>query len=231
MKKTILLVSALISTFTFANVDTVKRNLEKNYPDIKIDNLQPTEMKGIYSGFMSGQLVYVNDDAQHLLAGTMVRLKDKENLSKNLLIKQNSIDWNALNLNDAVKIVKGSGTRKIVVFSDPNCPYCKNLEEELKKLKDVTIYTFIVPFKPQSIIPSKQVFCEKNPAQAWTDLISKGIQPSSKATCENPIDRNLALARTIGITGTPSIIFSNGFKVSGAYPAEKIEEIFKEFGL
>ena len=231
MKKTILLVSTLISTFAFANIETVKTKLAKNHPDLKIENIQPTEMKGIYSGAMSGQIVYLNDDAQHILAGSMIRLKDQENLTKDLVVKQNSVDWNKLNLNDAVKQVKGNGKRKIAVFSDPNCPYCKQLEAELKNLNDVTIYTFIIPFKPQSVVPSKQVFCEKNPAQAWTDLISKGIQPSSKNICANPIERNLSLAKSIGITGTPTIIFSNGFKVVGAYPADKMETIFKEFGL
>jgi thiol:disulfide interchange protein DsbC len=231
MKKTILLATTLISTFAFANVETAKMNLAKNHPDLKISNIQPTEMKGIYSGSMSGQIVYLNDDAQHVLAGSMIRLKDQQNLTKNLVIKENSIDWNKLNLNDAIKVVKGNGARKIAIFSDPNCPYCKQLETELKNLNNVTIYTFIIPFKPQSVAPSKQVFCEKNPAQAWTDLISKGIQPSSKASCANPIDRNLALAKSIGITGTPSIVLSNGFKVVGAYPADKMEELFKEFGL
>jgi len=231
MKKTILLATALFSTFSFANVDTVKSNLQKNHPDLKIEKIQPTEMKGIYSGVMGGQIVYLNDDAQHLIAGTMVRLSDQKNLTKDLVIKQNTVDWNKLNLNDAVKIVKGNGKHKLAIFSDPNCPYCKNLEDELKNLNNVTIYTFIVPFKPQSVEPSKKVYCEKNPAQAWTDLIAKGIQPTTKKVCENPIDRNFAVAKEIGVTGTPSIIFENGLKVVGAYPTDKIEEIFKEFGL
>lgn len=231
MKKTILLATTLISTLSFANVDMVKTNLAKNNPNLKIENVQPTEMKGIYSGTMSGQIVYLNDDAQHVIAGSMVRLKDQKNLTKDLIVKQNTVDWKKLNLNDAIKVVKGNGQRQIAVFSDPNCPYCKKLEKELKNLNNVTIYTFILPFKPQSIAPSKQVYCEKNPAQAWTDLIDTGIQPTSQKPCSNPIDRNLALGKSLGITGTPTIIFSNGLKVTGAFSPEQIEEIFKDFGL
>ena len=226
-----MLATALLSTMTFADINTVKTNLAKNSPDVNIQNIQTTEMKGIYSGSLNGQVVYLNDDAQHIIAGSMVRLKDKQNLTKNLLVQQNSLDWKKLPLNDAIKIVKGNGKRQIAVFTDPNCPYCKQLEAELKKLNNVTIHIFVLAFKPQSVAPSKKIFCEKNPAQAWDDLITKGYEPTSQKTCENPVERNLSLARILGINGTPTIVFENGFKVSGAYPADQIEQIFKEFGL
>lgn len=232
MKKTIFfLTTALASTLTLATVDSAKMNLSKNYPDVKVEQIENTEMKGIYSGLLSGQVVYFNDDAQHLIAGSMLRLKDHKNLTQDLVVKNNTVDWNKLNLKDAIKIVKGNGKRQIAVFSDPNCPYCKKLEAELNQLDNVTIYMFILPFKPQSLAPSKQVYCEKNPAQAWTDLITRGIQPTSQKSCNNPIERNFAVAKELGINGTPSIIFSNGLKAVGALPAAQIEDIFKEFGL
>lgn len=231
MKKYMMLATALLSTMTFANVNTVKANLAKNSPNVNIQNIQNTEMKGIYSGSLNGQIVYLNEDAQHIVAGSMIRLKDQTNLTKDLLVKQNSIEWKNLPLKDAIKIVKGNGKRQIAVFTDPNCPYCKQLEDELKKLNDVTIYVFVFAIKPQSIEPSKKIYCEKNPAQAWDDLINKGIQPSTNKTCANPVESNIKLGQGLGITGTPTIIFSNGLKVSGAYPAEQIDQIFKEFGL
>lgn len=222
---------SFISTLTLANVDTVKSNLSKQHPKLKIENIQTTEMKGIYSGSMDGQVVYLNEDAQHILVGSMFRLTDQKNLTKDLMLKQNSIDWKKLPLQNAVKTVRGNGKRQIAIFSDPNCPYCKKLETELSKLNDVTIYTFIYPIKTQSVAVSKQVFCEKDPALAWSNLIAKGIQPASKQTCANPVDRNLALGKSLGLNGTPAIIFSNGFKVMGAYPAQEIEQIWKELGL
>ncbi|KGT47811.1 MULTISPECIES: DsbC family protein [Acinetobacter] len=232
LKPTLLLaMTALASSLSFADINTVKANLAKNSPDLKIENLQTTEMKGIYSGVLDGQVVYLNEDAQHLIGGSMIRLADKHNLTRDLVLKQNSIDWKKLPLQDALKTVKGTGKRQIAVFSDPNCPYCKQLESELKKLNDVTIYTFVLPLKPQSISPSKQLFCEKNPAQAWEDLIGKGIQPKSTKSCSNPIERNIALAKSLSVQGTPAVIFSNGFKLMGAYPADQIEKIWKELGL
>lgn len=222
---------SFISSLSLANVDTVKSNLTKQHPKLKIENIQITDMKGVYSGSMDGQVVYVVEDAQHILVGSMYRLSDQKNLTKDLVLKQNSIDWKKLPLQDAVKSVRGNGKRQIAIFSDPNCPYCKQLETELSKLNDVTIYTFIYPIKNQSIAVSKQVFCEKAPALAWSNLISKGIQPSSKKTCANPVERNLSLGKSLGLNGTPAIIFSNGFKVMGSHPAQEIEKMWKELGL
>ena len=222
---------SFISSLSLANVDTVKSNLSKQHPKLNIENIQATDMKGIYSGSMDGQVVYLGEDAQHILVGSMYRLSDQKNLTQDLVLKQNSIDWKKLPLQDAVKSVRGNGKRQIAIFSDPNCPYCKQLETELNKLNDVTIYTFIYPIKNQSIAVSKQVFCEKAPALAWSNLISKGIQPSSKKACANPVDRNLSLGKSLGLNGTPAIIFSNGFKVMGSHPAQEIEKMWKELGL
>ena len=216
---------------SFANVDSVKAKLLQQYPNVKINNLQSTEMQGLYSGTLDNQIVYVNEDAQHLFIGSMIRLKDQHNLTKDLVVKQNSIDFKSLPLNDAVKTVRGNGKRQLAIFSDPNCPYCKTLEGNLAKLNDVTIYTFIYPIKTQSIIPSKQVWCSSNREYAWKNLIQKGIKPMAAANCETPIERNLALGKKLGLHGTPAIIFSNGYKVMGAYPTEEIEKIWKQSGL
>lgn len=221
----------LCSAMSMADVATVSKNIKQQHPQLKLDNIQATEMKGIYSASMDGQVVYLNDDAQHILAGSMIRLKDQHNLTKDLLIQQNSVDWKKLPLQDAIKSVRGTGKRQIAIFSDPNCPYCKQLEAELKKLDNITIYTFILPLKAQSVAPSKQVYCEKNPALAWENLITKAQLPTSQTSCANPVERNMALAQRLGVNGTPAIIFSNGFKVMGAYPAAQIEQIFKEFDL
>ncbi|ANF83194.1 thiol:disulfide interchange protein [Acinetobacter sp. NCu2D-2] len=231
-KTTIMLATTLlVSSLSFANVDTVKANLVKNHTNLQIDHVQATEMKGIYSASMQGQVVYLNEDAKHIIAGSMIRLQDQHNLTRDLLIQQNSIDWKKLPLKDALKTVKGTGKRQLAIFSDPNCPYCKQLELELAKLNDVTIYTFVLPLKSQSVAPSKQLFCEKNPEQAWHDLIVKGVKPASTKACDNPIQRNIDLAKSLQLNGTPAIILSNGLKFMGAHPADQLEKMFAEFSL
>lgn len=219
-----------VSVLSLANVETLKSNLNKNYPNIQVTNIQSTEMAGLYSANLDNQIIYLDDNAEHMFIGSMVRLKDQKNLTKDLVLKQNSIDWKQLPLQDAIKTVKGNGKRQLAIFSDPNCPYCKQLEAELDKLNDVTIYTFIYALKPQSIAVSKQVWCDANPSYAWKNLLQKNVQPKAK-TCANPIDRNLELGRKLGVSGTPTLIFSNGLKMVGGRSAEDIQMIWKELGL
>ena len=218
------------SAISLANVETLKINLSRYYPNIQVSNIQATEMLGLYSASLDNQIIYLDENAQYMLVGSMVRLKDQKNLTKDLMLQQNSVDWKQLPLKDAIKTVKGTGKRQLVVFSDPNCPYCKKLEAELDKLNDATIYTFIYPLKSQSIAVSKQVWCDPNQAYAWKNLLQKNVQPKEK-TCTNPIDRNLELGKKLGIEGTPTLIFGNGLKMVGGRSAEDIRMIWKELGL
>lgn len=226
-----LLVAGVLSQWAVADATSIQNQLKSKYPTLNIENVKTTEMPGIYSATVVEQVIYTGEDAEHILVGSMIRLKDQKNLTNSLMLTQNQIDWKKLPLKDAIKSVKGTGKRQLAIFSDPNCPYCKQLEVELSKLNDVTMYTFVLPLKPQSIAPSKQLFCEKDQALAWENLIAKGIQPSTKKNCTNPIERNVQLAKTLGLNGTPAIIFSNGTKLMGAYPAQEIEKIWKELGL
>lgn len=232
MKKIILTTLALsLSAWTMADVNLAQQNLAKNYPNLAIKNIASTEMRGIYSAEIDDQIVYLNDDAEHLIAGNMLRLTDQKSLTQELIVKKNTIDWKKLPLKNAIKSVRGNGKRQLAIFSDPNCPYCQQLEVGLKKLDNVTLYTFILPLKPQSVAPSKQVYCEQDPSFAWQQLIEKGIQPKNKKSCNNPVNANLELAKQLGVEGTPAIIFSNGYRVLGAYPATEIETIWRELGL
>lgn len=232
LKKILALTLAMgLSSLSIASVETVKAKLAQQYPNVKINDLKTTEMSGLYSGTLDNQIVYVDEDAQHIFVGSMIRLKDQHNLTKDLTLQQNMVDFKKLPLNDAVKTVRGNGKRQLAIFSDPNCPYCKTLEGNLAQLNDVTIYTFIYPIKTQSIIPSKQIWCSANKEFAWKNLLQKGIKPTAAADCATPIERNLELGKRLGLNGTPAIIFSNGYKVMGAYPAEKIQQIWTQFGL
>ena len=222
---------ALCANAGFADTNSVQQKLAQNYPDMPFQQLQKTPLNGIYSALLEGEVFYVNESAEYVIAGPMIRLKDGKNLSQTLEMQAKSIDWKSLPLQDAIKVVKGNGKRQLVVFSDPNCPYCQKLEKELAQLKDVTIYTFVVAFKPQSVALSKKIFCEKNVALAWENYLNKGIEPKGNQSCENPVERNLVLAKKLNVTGTPSLVFANGYQVLGGLPAPSIEKMWQELGL
>lgn len=222
------LMTASLATGVMADASSVQKQLAQKHPNLKIDTIQSTEMPGVYSGFIEDQVVYISENADYIIAGSMIRLKDQKNLTKQLMLRQQKTDWKKLPLQDAIKTVRGNGKRQIAVFSDPNCPYCKKLEAELAKLNDVTIYTFVTALKPQSLAVSKQIFCEPSPELAWHHLINQGIQPKSAKSCENPIERNLKLARSLKLAGTPGLVFANGSILTGAYPAHELDAILKD---
>ena len=126
-----ILLAALISAWAFssqASVESMQIQLKQKYPKLNIGNIQKTEMQGLYSATLDNQIIYIGENAEHILIGSMIRLKDQHNLTKDLVVKNKSIDWKSLPLQDAIKTVKGNGKRQIAIFSDPNCPYCKQLD-------------------------------------------------------------------------------------------------------
>ena len=222
---------SLICASVHADVAALQANLKQKYPQLQVKHVQPTAIAGLYSANLDGSVVYLSEDAEFIVAsGVMIRLKDQHNLTQDLVLEQNRIDWNKLPLNDAIKTVQGNGQQQLAVFSDPNCPYCQRLEAELAQLENVTIYTFMLPIKPQSVSPSQAVWCAKDRSQVWHDLIAKGITPKAQS-CANPIQRNLQLAKSLDIQGTPVIIFANGFMSQGFHNHEDIEQLWQDLGL
>jgi thiol:disulfide interchange protein DsbC len=132
-----------------------------------------------------------------------------------------------LPLNQAIKVVKGNGSRKLAVFSDPDCPFCKQLEQQaLVGLNDVTIYTFLFPLAelhPDAANKAKAIWCAQDRTRAWQDWMLNGQLPKGATTCATPVEENAELGKKLGIRGTPLLIFANGKRVSGAIPAQEIE--------
>jgi thiol:disulfide interchange protein DsbC len=120
-------------------------------------------------------------------------------------------------------MVKGDGRRKLVVFSDPNCPYCKRLEKELVNINDVTIYTLLYPVLNGSIPTATAIWCSSDRLKAWDDFMLRGIAPTGK-NCEAPIETLLQAGRKNGISGTPTLVFADGSVVPGMIPTDNIEK-------
>ena len=141
--------------------------------------------------------------------------------------KLTAIKFEDLPLNLAFKKVKGKGTRKFAYFGDPNCGYCKKFEQDLTKLNDVTIYVFLYPvLGPDSVEKAKSIWCSKDRAKAWDDQLVRGIAPTAPATCDTSnIDKTLAFGRDKKISGTPTIFFADGQRVTGMKPVEVMEQL------
>ena len=181
---------------------------------------------GLYEVLVRGELYYVDAAVNVVISGRMFDATTREDLTQKRLDTALKVDFKALPFDRAVKTVRGKGSRVLVTFEDPNCPYCRKLWTNLKGMNDVTIYTFLYPIlSPDSQEKSKAIWCAKNRAQAWDDFMLQGKAPApAAADCKNPIEQNVELGRNFGINGTPTIIFADGTRGAGAMSVEAIEE-------
>ncbi len=225
-----LLSLALGSMGTLAQADeaSVKKAVEAAYPKFKVDKVTKTPYAGLYEVFMGGQIIYTDEKMSYIIAeGVLVDAKTKKNITEERMSELTKVDFASLPLDQAIKVVKGDGSRKLVVFSDVDCPFCKRLERnELANITDVTIYTFLYPIEqlhPDAANKSKLIWCAKDRVKAWDDWIMRDILPKAAGTCDVPLENIGALARKLGVTSTPTLIFADGKRMLGAQPYKEIE--------
>ncbi len=224
---------ALLSAFATAAVAdeaSVKKAVESAYPKFKVEKVTKTPYAGLYEVFMGGQIIYTDEKMSFLIAeGRLVDPKTKKDLTGERLDELTRIDFSTLPLNQAIKVVKGNGSRKLVVFSDVDCPFCKRLERnELVNITDVTIYTFLYPIEqlhPDAANKSKLIWCAKDRVKAWEDWILRDQLASAAGSCDVPLEKVGELARKVGVTSTPTLIFADGKRMLGAQPYKEIERM------
>ncbi|MBP9786232.1 MAG: DsbC family protein [Acinetobacter sp.] len=226
-KKVVLgLVAAMAVVSAQADVSTLQANLKKNYPATKVTSVDVTPIKGIYEVVLGKNLAYTDVTGDYFLFGDIIRMKDQSNLSSQKRDELKKIDFTALPFKDAITYKRGNGSRKLAVFSDPQCPFCKRLETELMKLDNVTIYVFtnpLVGLHPEARNLSKKIWCSKDKQKAWRDYLISSIEPTSDGLCVNPVDSNVQLSRELGFDGTPMTILEDGTVVAGAVSVGELD--------
>jgi len=223
-----ILLCFLFPVSIFADDDALRAIMEKAYPELPIKSIQKTDYNDLYEVFIGSQIIYTNDTFDFLIVeGRVVDPKTKIDLTELRLEELTRIDFKDLPLLDAIKVVKGNGKRKIAIFSDVDCPYCKRLEKnELSNIDNITIYTFLYPLAihPEAEEKSKKIWCAKDRAKAWSDYIFNDKLPKNSGDCKTPINKIVKLGKDLGISSTPTIILSNGKRVPGAIPYKQLEE-------
>jgi thiol:disulfide interchange protein DsbC len=212
----------------FAQEAVIRKNLAERLPALsKIDEVSKTPMNGLYEIRVNeSDIFYTDAEGNFLLQGHLIDTKAKRNLTEERVEKLSAIDFAALPLKDAFTQVRGNGKRKMAVFEDPNCGYCKRFEHDLQKVNDVTIHTFLIPIlSPDSAEKAKNIWCAKDKNKAWLDWMVRD-QPAAKASCDTAaLERNLAFSKKYKITGTPTVFFADGSRVPGAISAPQIEKM------
>ena len=228
-----LLIVVLAAAFVPATAQeaAIRKNLTERLPQLpSIDEVSKTPINGVYEVRVNGtDILYTDAEGNYLIQGSMIDTRARRNLTEERVEKLSAIAFDALPVKDAFTIVRGNGKRKLAVFEDPNCGYCKRFEADLAKVDNVTIHMFLYPILGgDSADKSRNVWCAKDKAKAWQDLMLRNT-PAPAASCDaSALTRNREFGSKYKITGTPTLFFSDGSRVPGAINTAQIEKFLTE---
>ena len=215
----------------FAQEATIRKNLAERLPTLpKIDEVSKTGMNGLFEVRVNeSDIFYTDAEGNFLIQGNLIDTRSKRNLTEERTEKLNAVAFESLPLKDAFTIVRGNGKRKMAVFEDPNCGYCKRFERDLQQVNNVTVHMFLYPvLGADSVDKTKNIWCAKDKAKVWQDNMVRDV-PVPKAACDTTaIDRNIDFGRKHKITGTPTIFFADGSRVPGAINTAQIEKFLTD---
>ena len=225
-----LTVFALAISPVFAQEATIRKSLTERLPNLpKIDEISKTPMNGLYEVRMGSDIMYSDADGSFLIQGTLIDVKQKRNLTEERIDKLSAIAFDQLPLKNAFTQVRGNGKRKLVVFADPNCGYCKRFEKDLQKLDNVTIHHLLYPILGEdSKAKSRNIWCAKDKAKTWNDWMINNTTPAN-ANCDTAaLEANVEFGKKYRITGTPTLFFADGTRVPGAVPLAQVEKLLAD---
>jgi thiol:disulfide interchange protein DsbC len=230
---------ALLSGVACADEASIRAEFLKKYPQANVESITKTPYLGLYEMLVDGEVLYTDPDFNYLIVGSLIETKTKTNLTdvrqreiEDKKLKNLAFPFEQLPFDLAIKKVKGDGSRKVAVFSDPDCPYCRKLEKDIEKITNVTIYIFLFPIEqlhPKAPEMSRAIWCAPDRVKAWDEYLLKGVVPKSPK-CDNPVEKLVAYGQSKKINGTPTIFFADGKRVPGAIPAERFEELLNKTG-
>lgn len=223
---TLLMAWALTAAAADGGETAIRKAMHARFPDMQVESVSRTPFNNLYEVVLGGRILYTDDKASFIFVGSL--LDTRGGADKDLTRERTSqLASQALrkSTDNAIKRVRGNGKRVLYTFEDPNCGYCKELQKELLKLTDVTIYTFLWPIlSPDLVEKAKAVWCSKDRAKAWDDIMSRGMAPQASAKCDAPLEKNIEMAQRFGARGTPAVFLADGSMIGGLVAADKIDQ-------
>ena len=238
MKK-LLAVFALLAASGGAIADEAKirRVVEAKLGGVRVEGVQPAPLPGFFEVRFTSregpQIVYTDAEATHICVGELIDARNNRNLTEERLRKLSAISFDKLPLELSVKVQRGSGKRVLAIFSDPYCPACRQFEQTLAQIEDITIYYFMYPvIRPELADHSRAVWCSPDRGKAWLELAArpKPRVPAADPSCDGPVERVVDLGRTLGVSSTPTLFFANGERLRGGLPAPQLRTMLDESG-
>ena len=206
---------------------TIRKNLTTRVPGLtEIDEISKTPMNGLYEVRIGNEVAYTDAEGNFLIQGSLLDTRARKNLTEERISKLTAIDFDSLPIKNAFTVVRGNGKRKLAVFEDPNCGYCKRFEKDLQKVDNVTVHFFLIPILGEdSVTKSRQIWCAADKGKTWSDWMQRDVAPKGNAVCNTEaLTANVEFAKKHRITGTPTVVFADGTRVPGAINAQQIEQ-------
>jgi thiol:disulfide interchange protein DsbC len=216
---------------TAPELAAVKQLIEAKFPGAAVANVARSPYFGLYEAQFDDRMIYTDAKVSYVIVGAIYDANTRQNLTDARLRQLNRVAWDQLPLDLAIKKVKGNGARRLVIFSDADCPYCKRLESEMKTLDNVTIYTFLFPIAqlhPDSARKSALIWCAPDRSKAWDEWFASGKLPNNKGDCATPIAKTAQIGQKYRISATPTLVFADGSMVPGAIPLDQLENELKQ---
>jgi thiol:disulfide interchange protein DsbC len=224
---TLMLILLAAAGAAHASEAAIRQGVQARFPELTIESVQKTPFGGIYEVVVSGRILYTDEKVSYIFVGNLI---DARGAVERDLTRERNAQLTAQALrkasDQAIKRVRGNGKRVIYTFEDPNCGFCKQLQRELTKVNDITVYTFLWPILSQdSVDKSRTIWCAKDRAKAWDDFMLRGAAAQNDGKCEAPFEKNHELAQRFGVNGTPAIFLADGRQVGRGYvPAAELEK-------
>ena len=216
-----------------ANEAQIRQAIEGKLEGVRIEGIVPAPVAGLwevrYRTSRGVRVLYTDAAGKFVINGNIHELRTERDLTAERLEQLNAIRFASLPLDQAVKIQRGNGKRVFAMFSDPHCPYCRQLEQTLQKMSDITLYVFMFPvIRPDLADHSKAVWCSADRGKAWVDLALNNKVPAATPSCANPVEKNVELGQRLGVSATPTLFFINGERVSGMLQLADLNEALEK---
>jgi thiol:disulfide interchange protein DsbC len=235
MKFLVFVVGTLICAAAQSNETQIRRALEPKLGGAKIEGVQPAPVSGLWEVRVRTErglrILYTDAAANYVIDGNIHDVRSNRDLTEERMRKLNAIKFESLPLDQAVKVQRGNGKRKLAMFSDPYCPACRQFERQLQQIDDITVYVFMYPvIRPENIDHSRAVWCSPDRAKAWLELAAQPSPkvPAAKPTCANPIEKILDAGRRLGVNSTPTLFLANGERLTGGLQAPDLKELLDQ---
>jgi thiol:disulfide interchange protein DsbC len=204
----------------------IAAKFKAQYPNTNFSQIRKAPVAGLYEVVMGDNVAYTDEAGRFFIFGHLFDMKEQVDITAQRKLDAKKSEFPSQFLANAIKTVKGDGSRVVAVFSDPDCPYCKKMEAELARLDNLTVYTFLYPLEsihPEAKTKSVSIWCSSDRQKAWAQAVLTGTV-SKLVACNNPVNDNLVLGSRLGVVGTPTLIAVDGRVLPGAVPAEKLDQ-------